>query len=262
MAPNSEWEAAYRDVIARGRERVGEPPTPEELVAYSLGELPEDQAARVRESLTYYPDLAKALSEGAEPSEDEVPYLSQQQLASDWRSLQQRMHPAAASAKIASKVSPIRIWQWATAAALLLFALTGGLYLRSRSTIATLQGELGRPRANVERILLFDASSRGPGSRKPVLLSESTEFVVIALTLVDETRNNDRFRVEIRDLDAKPSTVIWKSPIRRASDGTFVIGVPRHFLKSHRYRISLYASGRDEPIASYALPLATTPNTH
>src|SRR5215213_3969389 len=88
MAPKTDWETAYRDLIVRGRERVGEPPTPEELVAYSLGQLPEDRAARVRESLAYYPDLAKALSEEAAPAaEDQQPYLSKQQLAADWESL-------------------------------------------------------------------------------------------------------------------------------------------------------------------------------
>ncbi|HKO56970.1 MAG TPA: hypothetical protein VJ276_13930 [Thermoanaerobaculia bacterium] len=65
MSTRSEWEAAAEEFMATERERLGGPPTPEEVVAYARGELPEAEAARVRSLLVYYPELTSVLTEPA-----------------------------------------------------------------------------------------------------------------------------------------------------------------------------------------------------
>lgn len=83
-------EEAYADLIRRGRERVGGPPTPEEVVAYSRGELPEAEAARFQERLAYYPDIARILSEEEPPPGDEERLITPEQMAEDWASILER----------------------------------------------------------------------------------------------------------------------------------------------------------------------------
>src|SRR5947209_8474189 len=148
MAEQSDWDAAYRDLIARGRARVGEPPSPETLVAYSLGQLSESEAERVREALAYYPDLAAALSEPEEPANAHEPYMTQAQLADDWHSLQQRINARPTTAELPTVPKRQRFWYLATAASLLMAVLFAGLYLKARR-------DLHDPNANVERIDLF-----------------------------------------------------------------------------------------------------------
>lgn len=258
MAEQSEWDAAYRDVIAKGRKRLGDPPTADKLVAYSRGELSESEAERVRESLAYYPDLAAALVEGDAPAGDAKPYLSDEQRAADWRSLQQRLKggPAATVARVTAARERPRLWQLATAASLLMFALFASLYVKTATTVRVLQNDLQRPHADVERIELFDDSSRGgstPG--KAVRPRPSTGRLVLTLTLAAAMSGED-FRVDIRDTVAVPPRLIWSSPIQRDQDGNFVIEIPRTFVPSGTYRLNLYDDDHPEPVATYTLRLA------
>src|SRR5437868_3760360 len=53
MATRTDWEAAAKALMASERERLGGPLTVAEVDAYYRGELPEEQAARVRALLVY-----------------------------------------------------------------------------------------------------------------------------------------------------------------------------------------------------------------
>jgi hypothetical protein len=252
MVTKRDWETAYGDVVASGRTRI-EPPTPEEMAAYASGELSEREAERIREALGFYPELAASLSED-DDSDDDEPILSASQLAEDWQSLQRRMPPRAPhEPPVHLFQKPTPVWQWATAASLALFALSGALYLRSLTTISRLEAEFRKPRPNVERVVLFENVSRGSSPIPQTIdLGESTKYIVLTLTLVDPAPAQ-RFRVEIRDLDR--SSVAWSGEVFLGSDGTFTLEVPRSFLQSPTYSVALFAGGKPQPFASYAFTL-------
>jgi hypothetical protein len=224
MVNRGEWEAAYRDVLERGRERAGDPPTPEELVAWSRGKLPENEAERIRELLAYYPDLAQALAEGDAAADDEPPILTREHLATDWELLQERMSPTVrphvAAAASSTMSSDRRIWLIAALIPTFLFA---GLWVQSRLTIRTLQQQLVQPRTNLERVVLLENMTRGGSAATPVKLQDSTGYVLLTLTVVNAVKA-DAFHV------------------------------PRSFLTSRTYAVDLYADKRQ--IGTYDLWLS------
>lgn len=241
MLHENDWERARLDLATRGRERAGDPPTPEEIVAYSRGELAPNEEERVREALSYYPELAKMLSE-ADDDEYE-PMLSRAELATDWRKVQQRLPRTSEPV-----VPPSRSWQWAAAASLALAVVLGVLYMDELR-------EQRRPRQHLERVILLEHTPRGTDAPPQALeLQPSTEYIVLTLTLLDEAPAGP-FSVEMRDTSTIPPSVVWRSAVTRGRDGTFSIGMPRSFLTAREFQVDLYASGKDKPVATYAFEL-------
>jgi hypothetical protein len=66
MITKTDWDAALTAWIEDERERLGGPPSPEDVVAYLSGELAPAEAARVRALLVYYPELTPLLTERIE----------------------------------------------------------------------------------------------------------------------------------------------------------------------------------------------------
>jgi hypothetical protein len=254
MVEHKEWETAYRETIEHGRAHIGEPPTPEELVAWSRGELPESEEERMRERLAWYPDLAAALAEDDEAVEDESSILTREQVATDWELIQQRM-TSPVSPHLAAQASaprPARWNRWTTVVPVLTTLVFAGLFAQSRFTIDALRDELEKPKESVERIELHSTVPRGPVSARPITLQPSTKHLVLVLNVEEDLRAN-AFRVEMRDLEAEPPSTVWRSSITRGSDGTFSIEIPRAFLTSRTYQIDLFTNTRDEPIAIYPI---------
>lgn len=63
MIAKSDWDAAAEAYMARERERLGGPATPEEVVALLEGRLSPTEAERVRALLVYSPALTSILTE-------------------------------------------------------------------------------------------------------------------------------------------------------------------------------------------------------
>src|SRR6185436_7330472 len=96
MITKSEWRMADRQLMADDRQRLDDPPTAEEMLAYTRGELSPDDEAHVRERLVRHPDLVRTLTEefpadGAEPGDPD--YLSDEEFATHWNAMQQRLRP-------------------------------------------------------------------------------------------------------------------------------------------------------------------------
>ena len=72
MITKSDWEAVQQGMTAEDQRRLGEPPTAEEMLAYSRGELSGETAGRVRAWLAGNPDLVRALMEPF-PADDAKP---------------------------------------------------------------------------------------------------------------------------------------------------------------------------------------------
>jgi hypothetical protein len=266
MIKKNDLDAAYRDLIAEGRQRLGEPPTAEEVAASLQGELPEKEAARVRELLVYYPELVSAHEAPIlfpyEGKPGDADYLSEEELARDWASLQARIHAEQEQQVAASPAPAIQPaprppapekegwFGWigemfplkpVAAGATLLAILFCGLSIHYRVELQRLGKELREPRFNLEhRLLLPDGKRGGAAEQPPIPLTSEAEFFLLIPALINHPPY-PAYRLEILDLSVEPPRTIWEgNGLRRRSDDTFEIWVPRAFLKPGNYRLDVY----------------------
>lgn len=240
MITKSDWQSVHQDLVADGRRRVGEPPTADELLAYSRGELSAEEEERMRELLMSYPELVRTLTvpfpaEGAEPGDPD--YLSEHEFASHWKSLQKKM----ATPK---EVSMLQFWRTSAVLAAALVLVFGGLLWKARS-------DLGAPRAGWEEQMLMPEGQRG-GSSVTATLVGTGQFYVVVLTIPD-SHLAERFRVEIVDDAGKPR---WSGTLPpRTDDLILSLSVPRRFLKPGKYQIVLYGvnGATESRLETYAL---------
>lgn len=268
MADSNDWDEAFREVIVAARARAGAPPTDEELLAHSRGELPEAASARVREHLVLHPELIRPLLEPIpELYRGELgdpDYLSDEQMEEDWARLAASL-PApvrtAAVASVGGTVVPFRrtlpLWRSSALAAALIACVLGGLYLRTL-------GELRRqeaPRLPERRVLMPDGErgSRGAQPPIPVPLPSGAPELLLVPSLFDVPRYPS-YRVDIVDLqDPQHEKVVWsRTDAPRTDEDTFEVLVPRTFLSPGEYRVDVYglAGRRWEPLASYTVEIA------
>jgi hypothetical protein len=255
MSGKDDWEKAYREIIARGRDRLGDPPTAEEIEAYSRGALPEAKMAHVRELLAYYPDLASALNENEPPAMTEQRLLTDAQMAAGWESVQRRVGltmPAPIPFAAAPKPGPSRTLAIAASVAA---AILAGLYIHSRWVVRDLRQQLSVARVKVDKIVVSQEGSRGPARPNAIRLAANTESVMVVLTLVDGT-DAKAFRLELVDAASIPERVIWSAAdLTRRRDGTFAVQIPRNLLEGADFRFRLYSGGEHgRLLATYRLP--------
>jgi hypothetical protein len=219
-----------------------EPPTAEEMLAYQRGELSPEDEARFQERLVQHPELVRTLTvpfpaEGAEPGDPD--YLSDDEFATHWAKLEKRrtfVRPAA---------RPPRFWQWSTAAAAAMAITFGALLWQANARRA-------EPLVLSEPQVLFPDGRRGPGTREAAPLTAEGEVVALITPLIGQ-REFDRYRLEMLDESGR---AVWSSDeLRRREDDTFVILVPRRFLKPGAYQIVIHGSAgaAEERLASYSL---------
>lgn len=248
MTNDADWQAVQQEMTAEERRKLGEPPTAEEMLAYTRGELSAEDAGRVRAWLVCNPDLARALMQPF-PSDDAKPgdpdFLAPEELARQWASLQQRIHD---SSKPAARVLrfPSR-WTALAAALALVFA---GLYWQAESRARRLGRELHEPRALESQLLLPDGRR---GAEQATPLTANGERFVLDLALFNAARF-ETYRVEISgEAQTRPP---WRSAaIRAADEETLSVDVSRMYLKPGRYRIVVYGieGAREERLDSYTL---------
>lgn len=247
MTNDSDWQAVQQEMTAEDRRKLGEPPTAEEMLAYTRGELPAEAAGRVRAWLVCNPDLARALmqpfpSNDAEPGDPD--YLSQEELAKHWASLQQRIQVPATTSAFRLLQFPSR-WTALAAALALVFA---GLYWQAESKARRLDRELHEPRALESQMLLPDGRR---GAEQATFLTAKGERFVLDLALFNASRF-ETYRVEMSDEARSP----WRSAaIRAADEETLSVDVSRAYLKPGKYRIVVYGidGAREERLDTYTL---------
>jgi hypothetical protein len=238
-------------MTAEDRRKLGEPPTAEEMLAYTRGELSAETAGRVRAWLVCNPDLARALmqpfpSNDAEPGDPD--FLSQEELAKHWASLQQRIEVPATTSAFRLLQFP-STWTALAAALALVFA---GLYWQAESRARRLDRELHEPRALESQMLLPDGRR---GVEQATFLTAKGERFVLDLALFNASRF-ETYRVEMSDETRSP----WRSAaIRAADEETLSVDVSRAYLKPGKYRIVVYGidGTREERLDSYTLRVPT-----
>lgn len=239
MTTRSEWKAASRALMAEDRQRFGEPPTAEEVMALTRGELPAEEAARVRERLVAYPDLVRTLTvpfptEGARPGDQD--YMSDDEFATHWAALQKRRQRPSGG-------RVLQFWQAFGAIAAALAVVFGALFWQAKS-------ELTKPRAVWEQEIYPDGR-RGGGEASTELAADVESFL-----LVTGDSAFEKYRVEIVDVAANPPQTLWRSDsVTRRADGALAIVVHRKLFKPGKYQLVLYgvSGARQEPLSTYTI---------
>ena len=244
MITKSDWQAVNRQLMDQERTIVGDPPSPEELLAYTRGELSEDEEARIRERLVCYPELVRALTEpfpteGAEPGDAD--YMSDAEFAQHWASLQKRLRRK----RPVEENRVLQFWQWIGAIAAATSILLGGMLWRVRS-------ESLKPRVAWEQQILMPDGRRGAGDEGATLTAHGESFLLVTPLIV--RRDYDRYRIELRDVAA--NRTMWRTEaLHPREDDAFAILVPRRFLRPGKYQIAVYgvSGSGEEHVASYSL---------
>jgi hypothetical protein len=232
MITKADWQAVLGDLTAEDREKLGTPPTAEELIAFERGELSPEVTERVRRLLVAYPALAHALAQRI-PDEDER--LPDDEMDRRWAELRGRIH---------ERREPGRVLVfWRALAAALAIALVGLGWQAHR--------ERTRPFVVGDEQLLEPDGSRGEPAG--VALTTHGDWTLLTVPVIGPTGYDD-YRLEIYAPDSgKPS---WRSGVlARRSNDAFAILVPTSFLAAPgTYRIVLYGlrGAGEEQLATYS----------
>ena len=234
MISKADWQAVHDTMTADDRRKLGEPPTAEEVIAYSNGELDAADEARVRELLVAYPEMARAL---AHPfPEDAADALPAGEVEARWREFERRVAPPRTG-------HVLEFWRASAAIAAALAVLFGGLLWRAQS-------ELKRPRVAAEEQLLYPGLQRGAAdSVTTIAVNGDPVPLVVMLGGADDFRD---YRLEL----VKANTTLWRSEVlHRGERDTFQILVPRALLEPGRYDVVLHGvdGTREERVAVYPM---------
>jgi hypothetical protein len=244
MITKLDWQAVHAQLLAERRRRLGDPPTVEEMLAYSRGELSQEDEERVRALLVSYPELLRALNadfddDDAQPGDPD--YFSEEAVTRQWNEFQQRVGRRGGESD-AGRVLPF--WRATAAIAAALAVAFGALLWRAQS-------KLDDPRLGMwQEKSLEPEGYRGRGDALPAFSSEADMFL-LTLMLLDE-RSFPSYRIDIvADGSNRP---VWSSEATRPEDDNFTIIVPRAFLPPGTYRASIRGvdGTRDERLATYA----------
>lgn len=241
MISKSDWQDAYRDLLEEGRKRVGPPPAVEDVEALLRGELSELEAQRVRELLTYYPEMARAMTAPFPTKADGV--LTDAEREADFAKIRKRLSVAP------PPVVPFPSRTFALAAGVVIAVAIAGFALVQR-----LQRE---PRPVERKILIADgdrgAGSRGASAPSPITLSTASDY---ALKLVFRPMHAYReYSFELFYVDATPPRSMWKKDgVERQADGAYPIELSTEDLTPGRYELVLYGlDGEARRLATYTL---------
>jgi hypothetical protein len=258
------FETAVKAIMAARREELGEPPSPEELLAYRDGRLEPEERGRLEAAIALHPDAARALADLAAFPEVEAapgtPEVTDEDVTARWQAFQQRLpeRPSSAGAGRAAPIAPgprsprRRRAVWLPAAALVLFGL---------GWLAGFAGRVWRgvPGAaiNVQIAELLPRQTDGLRSAPlPVERPEGSEELLLVLggELLGE-RAFPEYEAEV--LDAAGKRLWSRRGLRPTALGTFQLAFRQGILRPGRYRIDLF--GRDKGVrarlATYDLRL-------
>lgn len=247
MISRNDWQTLHDKWSAEDRKRLGDPPAAEQLLAYSRGELPPDEEARIRELLVAYPELARALAQPF-PEEDES-NLSERELDAHWADFQSRLGRTAAPASAARGAVIVPFHRRAMPVAAMLVLAFVGLYVyarRQESTSMQLRG--------VNRVELTEGARRGAGGSM-VTLSRNGRTQLLIMH-VNDTMNYEHYRATL--VDAHTQKKLWDETggVTRLDEGQLAVTIADEDLVPGEYRLELYGvvSGTDDkPLGMYAL---------
>lgn len=239
MTNKSEWQEANRRVTVEQREKLGDPPTADEMLAYSRGELSESEEERIRDLLVAYPELARMYA--APFAEEGEPGVSPEQVAAGFDDLQRR-----AGGKAVPLRAPVRRYLPTTVAAALALVFFG-LFVQAENRARNHARDCQVPRILGEPQQLDADGNRGPGS--PTLLRKDGEAYLLAPHLINSVRY-PHYAIELHDANG----AIWTSHSAAAGKETFQIVIPHDFLRTGvTYQLRIFGVDGEtrRPVGSY-----------
>lgn len=248
MISRNQWEAATRELIAKNRANVGPPPTFEQVEALSRGELSDEEAERVREVLSHYPDMLRILTEPF-PTEAEG-VLSEEQLAADLARIRSQIRRAPTAP------TPIDFPPHRSSPRVM--ALAAGFAIAIAIGSLAVWRLTSEPRATQTKVIFADGvrgGTRGGPDQAPAQLSTATDY---NLHLVVSARGaNPECRVELYDVSAETPAHLWtREHVQQHADGTYLVDLPTDDLEPGLYRLVLYDAVRNELLATYTFRLS------
>ena len=255
MAGQDDLVASLQAIMAARGEQLGEPPTPEELLAYRDGRLGEEERQAIADKLVLYPDAARTLADLAafpdvEPAPG-TPELSAEEIGARWQTFRRRLadRPPPRAAPISVTFWRRPAWQLA-AAALLGLAIGWAAGFAARAW-----RDSSGAAVNVQIAELSPADGEGARSAiKPVTLGEGSEELLLVLGAA--TREEPTFQdYEAEVSDALGRRVWSRGGLRPTELGTFQLAFRRGALAPGRYRIDLFgrSPGGKILVGSYTL---------
>ena len=220
MVNKSDWQEAGRRLTAELRQKLGDPPTAEQLLAYSRGELSESEEERIRDLLVAYPELARMY--GAPLPDEPEPDVSEEQIAAGLRNVKRRLGIPIAPSR--------RVWNYipttiAAALALLFF----GLYVQAESRARDFPRLLGAPQE------LESDANRGPATA--TVLQKDGEAYLLQPHLAAPIRY-PHYSIELYDGNVPLWTTHSAEPDQ---EDTFLIVIPHGFLRAGRtYQLRIF----------------------
>lgn len=227
-----DWKTTLEEILAERRQRFGERPTVDELIALRAGELPEEDHQRLLEHAAVDREVARELFDVLrfpERSGDEDPGPEERGVGRRWRALRARLVAEGdlPAKDVASRPAPRRP-VWLPLAAMFLLGVAATL------TVGRLRGPGGPgpasgPRVNlpiVELLPVAGESAGVRGSAAMATLAADASGLVLALAVPGLVPSADRgpYALEIVRSDGTAVAVEGLSP---GAGGVFVLEVPR-----------------------------------
>jgi len=255
MTNKSEWQEANRQAMAEQRENLGAPPTAEEMLAYSRGEMSETEEERIRDLLVAYPEVARIY--GA-PFPEDGDAVSEEELQAGWTALQSRMGGArgpVTKAPVARVEVPHRRFAlrryMPTSIAAALALLFFGLFVQAESRARDHERASRLPRVLGAPQELEPGGARGAGA--PTTLHKDGEAYLLKPRLINAIRH-PHYQLELHD---SAGSVVWTNKSAQPDeDDAFQIVIPHDFLRPGRtYQLQVFGvdGGTRAAVASYDL---------
>lgn len=246
MITKAEWDVLYRRQLAEGQERFAPGPTFEEVEALSAGRLSGADADRVRELLSYYPELLRVLTEPLPSGGEGV--LTDAQVAADLASIRERVRRLPAHVPEIQRNRPgFRVF--AIAASIVIAVTLGGLGVWLAWRPRTVQMVTAYP--DITR----GGDVRGTPTVAPVHLSRKADYILSPVFEVQ--KHYHEYRLELLDLATTPPRRVWiRNRVAQQPDATYPVRLSTRELDPGLYRLVLYGvDGTVEQLAEYTLRL-------
>lgn len=262
MGGRDDLLTSLKAIMAARREELGEPPTPEELLAYRDGRLSPEERRQLEARIAIHPDAARALADLAAFPEVEaapgVPDLSDEEIETRWPAFRAQLASLPGRPPVPERpLSTARRWppagRLAAAAVAIVAVGWAGGFLSGRAS-----RELPEPAINVSIAELAPKRAGGERGVKAVEMGERSEALVLILG-APEGEGFSEYEAEV--LDARGARIWSREGLHPTQLGTFHLSFPRGVLAPGRYRILL--SGREGErkalLATYELRLHDGP---
>ncbi|HEY0158219.1 MAG TPA: hypothetical protein VGF28_13125 [Thermoanaerobaculia bacterium] len=252
MTNKSEWQEANRRLLEEQRRKLGDPPTAEEMLAYSRGELTGQEEERIRERLAAYPELARMYAAPVPdaPRPGDADAVSDEEVLAGLEALQRRLGGSGTTATVHRGRFAFRHYiptSIAAAVALVFFAA----FVQAESRARHLERAGLLPRILGEPQELEPGVTRG-GAAATMLRTDGDAYL-----LKPRLRTHVRhphYSIELHDAQG---TVLWTNKTAQPGvDDAFQIAVPREFLRAgRRYQLRIFGlDGKTRSVAeSYSL---------